>query len=149
MKIELKGIFPKLMASIFTFSLILTLMNVFVGVTFAQEIGTVPEVDIFEKVAELILNWESMGTIAKGSLIVMILTQVVKQISDFEYKNIVVAVLAIAYGVFEALVGDVSVGSAIVTVMFSGGGAVFLYNALKPILKKIPFFSFLNLGSEE
>lgn len=148
MKSIIGNMFSRIMASVIVASLMVAITNVFMGVSFAQVLPPVPEVDLFEKIADLILNWKSMGTIAKGSVIVMVLTQIVKQVKDFKYKNVLVALLAIAYGVFEAMTGDVSVKSAIVTVMFSGGGAVFLYNALKPFLKSIPFLDFLNLGSK-
>lgn len=129
------------------FTTILTMM-ILSTVAFATEIAQVPEVEIFSKLAELILNWGAMGSLAKGMIIVTIAVQAIKQISDFKYKNLLVSILSVAYGIFQVMVNDVSFGSAFVTVLVSGGGAIVIYNAAKPFLKSIPFLKFLNLGSK-
>lgn len=133
--------------SIFCF---LALAISFVIPTFASEVVTIPEVDLFEKISELILNWGALSSIAKGSLVIMILAQAIKQYAkEFKYKKLLVAVLSIAYGVFSLLVDGTSVGASIAMVLISYGGAPMLYDALKPILKKIKFFDFLELGKRE
>lgn len=114
----------------------------------ATGIAPVPEVDLFAKLAELVLNWGSLGSLAKGMIIVAILTQGMKQITDFKYKNLMVVIFSVAYGVLQMMVSDVSLSSAFVTVLVSGGGAVAIYNVAKPFLKSMPFLDFLKLGSK-
>lgn len=135
--------------AMFCFSLFC--FTLFAQMSFANELPQIPEADLFAKLAELILNWGALSSMMKGSLIVIILTQVVKQLSDeFKYKNLLVAIFSVLYGVFQLLAGDVSSTlGAVVSVLFTSGGALLLYNALKPFLKNVKFLSFLDLGKRE
>lgn len=122
----------------------------FVIPTFANDILNPPEVDIFEQIATLATNWKMLTPVLKGSAIVVILTQIVKQyFKDFKYNKILVAVLSCVYGVFSLLVDGSSVGASIAMVLISYGGAPILYDALKPFLKKYKFFDFLKLGKRQ
>ena len=119
----------------------------FTATAFAQIV--VPEINVWEQISQLALNWGSMTTLAKGTLFVLIATQLVKQATDFEYKRVLVALLSIAYGVFQKLTGDMSLSAAVMSVLISMGGAMMLYEALKPFLREIPFFSFLKLSKND
>lgn len=122
---------------------------VFCASVFGQDIQPLPDVNIFEQIASLVMNWGAMGDLAKGSVIVMVLAQVVKQVKDFEYKNLVVAVLSVLYASIQVAISGSSISVAVTTALFSMGGAVLIYNALKPILLKIPALSFLKLGKKQ
>lgn len=116
---------------------------------FGQAIEPLPEVNIFEQLGALVLSWASLSSLAKGSIAVLILTQVVKQVSDFEYKNVVVTLMSVIYAVIQMMIDGTTSTAAITMALFSMGGAVLIYNAIKPALLKIPFFSFLKLGSSQ
>lgn len=118
--------------------------------TEASEIIALPEVDVFEKIASLMANWSNLTPILKGSAIVVIVAQIIKQyVKGFKYKKILIAILSCLYGVFSLLVDGTSVGASIAIVLISYGGAPMLYDALKPFLKKYKFFDFLDLGKRQ
>jgi len=113
----------------------------------AQVGPSVPEVNVLEQLGQLVIGWSALGAIAKASAFVLITVQVMKQAS-FKYKRIAVIVMSIVYGVLQLVIGGESPVAASMAVLVSGGGAVALYNALKPLLKKVKFLSFLDLGKE-
>lgn len=115
---------------------------------FATGLAPVPEVDLFAKLSELLMSWSSLGSLSKGVLIILILTQIIKQMTDFEYKRLLVVILSVIYGVFQLMIGDTSFGSAVVITLISGGGAVALYVVCKPFLKSFSFLDFLKLGKK-
>jgi hypothetical protein len=104
----------------------------------------VPEVDVIKHLGELVLNWNNMPDLLKGSAFVLILTQVVKKMSDFEYKRLLVTLLSFVYGVGQLVIGGQELSGALVSMLVAGGGAVALYEALKPLLKKLG----LDVGSK-
>jgi hypothetical protein len=106
----------------------------------------VPEVNPFETLAELISNWGSMSGLAKGMVFVLVTVQIVKQASDFQHKRLVVLLASIMYGIGQLVMAGQSVSASIIAVLVSGGGAMALYEFIKPALKKYKFFSFLELG---
>jgi hypothetical protein len=112
------------------------------GMAFAQGIE-VPPINVLEELGKLVLNWNTLPDLMKGSVIVMILVQVVKQAKDFKYKRFLVVALSVLYGVGQMVLGGESLSAAIVAVLVSGGGAIALYEALKPLLKNV---NFLKIG---
>lgn len=128
--------------------LILGLLHLSINVAMAQSGVAVPDVNALEKLGELVLNWSTMSDLSKGVLFVLILVQVLKQSVDFPYKRLAVVFLSILYGAGQLILGGESALSATMAVLVSGGGAIALYEALKPILKKIPFLQKLKLGKE-
>jgi len=113
---------------------------------FSQDLTPVPEVNIFEEIARIVMNWGSMSDLAKGSVLVLVLTQAVKQVKDFQYKNALVAVFSVLYAIIQMMISGSSLMAAATTALFTMGGAVLIYNAIKPLLAKIPALSFLNIG---
>ena len=113
---------------------------------YAQGLAPLPEIDLFAKLAELLMSWGSLGSLAKGSIVILILVQIAKQMTDFKYKRLLVALFSVAYGVMQMMISEVSLSSAMIAVLISGGGAMVIYSAAQPFLKSIPFFDFLKLG---
>lgn len=99
----------------------------------------VPDGDPLQLLLNLVMNFKSIGPLAAGSVVVMILAQVFKQFvaEDFKYKRLVVTALGIIYGVLLAVSKGMGFGPAVVTAIFVSGGAVALYEALKPSLQKL------------
>ena len=124
------------------------LAGLVIGPAYASTGGAiVPEINPLEKLGELITNWSAMSDLSKGVLFVAIVVQVLKQAVDFQYKRLAVVVLSLLYGVGQLVLGGESALAATVSVLISGGGAMLLYEALKPILKKFAIFSKLKLGN--
>lgn len=119
-------------------------MLLMTGMAFAQSIE-IPEVNVLEKLGNLVLNWNAMSDLMKGSIIVMVIAQVIKQASHFKYKRFLVVILSVIYGVGQMVIGGEGLGGAIVSVLVSGGGAMAIYESLKPLLKNI---SFLQIGDK-
>jgi hypothetical protein len=113
-----------------------------VAAAFAVE-ASVPEINPLTALGELVLNYNSLSSMAKGILFVNILVQVVKQASDFQHKRLLVVLFSVVYGVLEYMSAGGNFVSAFVAVLISGGGAMALYESAKPLLKNI---SFLKIG---
>lgn len=120
-----------LVATVFTFAVFFT------SIALAQP--TVPEINPLTAIGELIMNWGGMSDLAKGVLFVNIMVQVIKQAVDFQYKRTLVVVFSVIYGIAQMVMGGESAMGATVAVLVSGGGAMALYEVLKPLLKKIKF----------
>jgi len=129
------------------FLIIIATLMMMATLAFAQSMG-VPDANPLQKLGELVLNWENLSSLMKGSLAVLILVQVIKQVTDFKYKRLLVTLLSIGYGVLQMLIGDANLSQAIIAVLISGGGASALYEVLKPFLRSIPLFDFLKLGDK-
>lgn len=93
----------------------------------------VPDQDLGTSIGQL-LNYKALGAIGVGMVVIVILMQLLKNaFGDFKYKRVVVTGLAVVYAVLLALTAGVGVGPAIVTVLFTGGGASALYDAIKGV----------------
>jgi len=102
----------------------------------------VPSVDPAQAIVDLVTNWKEMSPLAIGASIILLLIQLLKSslfggfFKHLEWKRFFITFLGVLYGV----VYMVSTGSpwinAIVVGVISTGGAVAIYEALKPILEK-------------
>jgi hypothetical protein len=91
----------------------------------------VPDQDLGASIGQL-LNYKALGAIGVGMVVIVILMQLLKKVvGEFKYKRLVVTGLAVVYAVLLALTAGVGIGPAIVAVLFTGGGASSLYEALK------------------
>lgn len=122
------------------------ILSIFTMAVYGQV--AVPDVDITAKLLEMFASWKTMSPLLKGIGFVMIITQVVKQITGFKYQRLLVTILAIIYGALDAMIGGGSAVSSLMTILISGGGASALYELLKPLLSKISFLDFLKLKKD-
>ena len=91
----------------------------------------VPEGDIFTEILKL-LSFKTLGIIGAGMSVIVILMQVLKKfVGDFDYKQVVVVVLGVAYAVFASIAGGASVLQALLTVLVASGGAMKIFDAIK------------------
>ncbi len=97
-----------------------------------------PEVDPLATILALFQNWAAMSPLVLGSTLIALTVQLLKMfVGDFEYKRIVIAGLGVVYGVITALLGGYSVFDALVAALITSGGAVAMYEAIKPLLPKV------------
>lgn len=99
----------------------------------------VPDGDPFTNLMSLIMQWKTIGPLAGGALGVAVVVQLLKQfVGDaFVYKRAAVTVLGVIYGVLLAMSKGMGAVEAIVTALLVSGGAVAIYEALKPTLQKL------------
>lgn len=111
----------------------------------------VPEGDPLASLFLLFTSWKVSAPLAIGSTAIVIIVQACRRFfPSSAVANIAVAALSVAYTVIQKVLnGGMSIGSALVYVLITAGGAAFLYNfVLKPIFKKLPEGSFLNPGNK-
>ncbi len=108
-------------------------------VLFAVDVPiVVPDADPFQLLLQLVTNFKAMGPLAIGAAIITLLVQVLKKfVGDFPYKRAVVASLGVVYGVVLAMLQGLGVLEALVTALFVSGGAVAIYEGLKPVMAKL------------
>jgi type IV secretory pathway VirB2 component (pilin) len=95
----------------------------------------VPDGDPLQTLLQLIANWKASSPIAIGMGIIVFVVQAMKKfLGDFKFKRAIVTVLGVAYSVLVAIVNGLSPAEAAVMVLFVSGGAVALYEAIKPLL---------------
>lgn len=98
------------------------------------DVPVVPDSDPLALVLQLIMQWKTMGPLAGGMLVVMILTQVIKKFApEFKYKRLLVTALSCVYGVILGVSQGLPVLSVLVAVLVTGGGAVAIYNAFQGV----------------
>jgi len=111
----------------------------FTGLAYGQSME-LPDVNVLEQLGVLVLSWKGMTGIAKGSIIILILVQIVKHLkADFKAKRLLITVLSIAYGAVQMIMNGASVSAALVGMLVAGGGAIAIYEAIKPLIKNVPF----------
>lgn len=113
-----------------------------VHVEASLEAPTPADGDPIATISDLIKNWKKMSPVAIGAAIILILVQLLKHnifgqfFHNIEFKRSLITVLGVLYGVVYL----VSVGTdwitALVVGLLSSGGAVAIYEAIKPFLKK-------------
>lgn len=107
-------------------------------VAFAEVPVVVPDGDPLQALLSLILGWKAMAPLAIGSAIIVVVVQAMKKLlPEFKYKRLIVAVLGVLYGVMLALSNGMGVLEAAVAALFVSGGAVAIYEAIKPALAKL------------
>lgn len=109
-------------------------------VAYAVDVPIVtPEVEPFSALMSLIMQWKTIGPLAGGAMGIAIAVQLLKQfVGDaFQYKRLAVTALGVIYGVVLAMSKGMGAVEAIVTALLVSGGAVAIYEAVKPVLKKL------------
>lgn len=102
----------------------------------------VPEVDPAKAIVELVTNWKTMSPVAIGSMIILILVQILKSslfgqfFKHLEWKRLLITILGVIYGILYLVSTGTSWLSAAVIGLISAGGAVAIYEAVKPLLEK-------------
>lgn len=98
----------------------------------------VPDGDALQSLLALVANWKSAQPLAIGSMVVTLIVQLVKQFApEFKYKRFLVTVLGVLYGFFLGLSQGMGLFEVAISALFISGGAVAIYEALKPTLQKI------------
>ena len=98
----------------------------------------VPDGDALQALLSLIANWKGAQPLAIGAMVIVAIVQGLKQfLPDFKYKRITVTCLGILYGIFLGLQQGMGIAEVVVASLFVSGGAVAIYEALKPAMKKI------------
>jgi hypothetical protein len=101
-----------------------------------------PEGDAVQSFLALIANWKVLGPVGIGSGIIVVLLQVLKSptmgswFKNVEYKRIVITVFGQIYGVLFLIQSGQSVINSIVVGLFASGGAVAIWEAVKPLVEK-------------
>lgn len=112
---------------------------VFGLVSFLAWGAEVPEGDAFQSLLALILNWNSLAPLAIGSGLIVILVQAMKQFvgDGFIYKRTLVVFLGVVYSVLLSMQQGLGLVESLVVALITSGGAVAIYEALKPLLGKV------------
>lgn len=90
----------------------------------------VPDVDLGVALGQL-FSIGKLGVLGGGMAIIVFLVQALKLFPGFKYYRLTTVGLASVYGVLAGLSTGMSAGAVIVMVLFTGGGAVAIYEALK------------------
>lgn len=122
--------------------LAMILALVFSSLALAQV--AVPDVEISKGILDLILGYKVLGPIGIGSGVIVLLVNVLK--SDFFgnlfknlnplIKRLIITVLGVIYGVLFQVQSGIGWGNAIVTGLLASGGAVAIWEAVKPLIEK-------------
>lgn len=100
------------------------------------------EGDPIVTISELIKNWKSMSPVAIGAAIILILVQLLKSsffgqfFNNLVVKRAFITVLGVAYGVVYLISAGTDVVTALVVGLLASGGAVAIYEAIKPLISK-------------
>lgn len=104
----------------------------------------VPDVDISKGILDLILGYKVLGPIGIGSGVIVLLVNILK--SDFFgnlfknlnplIKRLIITILGVIYGVLFQVQSGIGWGNAIVTGLLASGGAVAIWEAVKPLIEK-------------
>lgn len=100
--------------------------------------------ELIEQLIHIITNWKAGGTLLGISMIIILLTNVLKsQATGFLFeklgsktKRIVIVVMGVLTSVITLKLAGTDWISAIVTGLITSGGAVAIYEAFKPVAKK-------------
>lgn len=91
---------------------------------------------------KLVTEWKAMSPVAIGAMVILLLIQLLKSsffggfFKSLEWKRFFITFLGIAYGVVYLISSGTPWLHALVVGLLSSGGAVAIYQALKPILDK-------------
>lgn len=99
----------------------------------------VPDGDPLSSLMALIQGFNSMGALAIAAAVITIAVQALKQFVGLTKPAIraIVVVLGVAYGVLGMAIAGTPVLEAVISVLFTSGGAVAIYEfAVKPFLKQ-------------
>lgn len=99
----------------------------------------VPEGDPLQSLIGLISQWSTLSPIALGISVIVVLVQAAKAFlgESFKFKRIIITGLGVAYGVGVSLQNGMPIFDALILGLLTSGGAVAIYEALKPLLKTL------------
>lgn len=133
----------KLLWTKFLMLLSVVVVVAFSASAFAQQIPTDP--DVAKLVSQLFTDWSSLGWLARGMIIVILLTQFLnwslidKLFMKTEVlktvKKLIVYVLSLGYTVLFSVDQGTPAFQAVLMVL-TAGGAMHIYDLLKPLFKK-------------
>lgn len=118
--------------------------------SFAQEVvPIVPEAgtdDIITALLNLIKNWKALGTLGAISGVIVIITMLMNShLTDKWFskqgpyvKRLLITVLGQVVSVITLVKGGMNWQAAMISGLIASGGAVAIYEALKPLLAKKP-----------
>lgn len=129
----------------------------FLGEAFAQLTATATAVaaapvaptanEIMDAIANLLLNWKVLGPWGICSSIIIIIVMLLKSDwTDFFFKwstkgplvkQAIIVILGQVIGIMAAISQGTKWPTAIVAGLFVSGGAIVIYNAIKPLFKKV------------
>lgn len=108
---------------------------------FAQ---AVPDAEVSKELLNLLLNFKTLGPLGIGASVIVILTQLLK--GDFfgnifkglnsNVKRLIITVLGQVYGLIFMVQSGSSWGNAAIIGLLSSGGAVAIWEAIKPLVEK-------------
>lgn len=103
----------------------------------AADLVPVPEGDPLVLLLDLIKNWKASTPIAIGSMIVVIIVQVLKKfVGESLYTRASVTVLGVAYSILVTMQKGASLLEAAIMALLVSGGAVAIYEAISPLINK-------------
>lgn len=124
---------------------ILLMTLVIMPFVYAQSLPpSVPESGDIAASINILLNAKALGAIGLGAAIILIVVQFLKsslfdqifKSLDPKYKRLLITLLGVVYGVLYLIVSGKSGAEAIMVGLFSSGGAVAIFEAIAPFLKK-------------
>lgn len=96
----------------------------------------IPEGDAVQLLLKLLTQWNSLSPLAIGAILIVIAVQALKALlGDFKFKRVVIVALGIVYAIIQSRIQGLDLSSSIVMALFSSGGAVALFEAIKPLIK--------------
>lgn len=114
--------------------LLIASMALVSGVAMASIV--VPDGDALQLLLQLLTQWSSLSPLAIGSILIVIAMQVLKMFAgDFKFKRLAVVLLGCIYAVIQSRIQGLDIGNAVVLMLISSGGAVALFEAIKPLIE--------------
>ena len=96
-----------------------------------------PDGDPLATLLQMLMNWQALSPLAIGASVIVIVMQVMKKyVGDFNFKRLLVTLLGVVWGVVTARMNGLGLLEALVAALITSGGAVALYEAVKPLLPK-------------
>ena len=123
----------------YTLAFLFTALVMILFPLFALALDAVPEMDPLQAGLALFASFKTAGPLGIGMASIVFIMGILKKVfGDFKLKRLVVTVLACAYGVLLSVTNGLSVWSALLAVLVTGGGAIAIYEGLKGagIIKK-------------
>jgi hypothetical protein len=91
-----------------------------------------PDTDPLLLIGQLLANWKTLGPLGIGMALVLLAGQAIKMYSgDFKYKRLTILSLSCVYATMLGISHGQDPVSVVVSVLFTTGGAMALYEALK------------------
>jgi len=104
----------------------------------------VPDAEVSKELLNLFMNFKTLGPVGIGMSVVVVLTQLSKTeifgkiFKKMEYKRLFVTVIGQIYGMLFMVQSGSSWLNAAFIGLLSSGGAVAIWEAVKPLVEKKP-----------